>query len=127
MNEELQQALLKMIEGFTASAQGAAEFTVDKAPEVVQQLLFYQTIKQSFFFIFLSFVFALSVYFLLMVRKQIKKETYCSDELLIGCMFLTIVAIITILIDVFIVIPRMLKLLIAPDLYVLEYAARLIQ
>jgi len=127
MNEELQQALLKMIEGFTASAQGAAEFTVDKAPEVVQQLLFYQTIKQSVFFIFLSFVFALSVYFLLMVRKQIKEKQFCSDELFIGCSFLILAAIFMILVDVFIVIPRMLKLLIAPDLYVLEYAARFIQ
>lgn len=50
MNEELQQAIVKVIESMTGVAQSAYSFGAEQMPEVIEQLLFWETTKSALFF-----------------------------------------------------------------------------
>jgi len=152
MNEELQQAILKMIEGFTASVQGAAGFTVDKAPEVVRQLLEWHFYTSLFWFgLFGSLLILALRYFhrglkeapakALEVTRRRKEaeEKYNSGKMdaswdryehydMKDDMWIIVPAFVCLLcIGPVIGSNTWLKILIAPDLYVLEYAAGLLR
>jgi len=152
MNEELQQAILKMIEGFTASAQGAAGFTVEKAPEVVRQLLEWHFYTSLFWFGLFGGLLMLALYYLRRGLKEApektlefarkRKETedrYYSgkaiaswdmyehydmtdDPWIIAPTFLCLLCIPPLVSS-----NTWIKILVAPDLYVLEYAAGLLR
>jgi hypothetical protein len=54
MNEELQQAIVKVIESMTGVAQSAYSFSAEQMPEVVEQLLTWELTKS-----FIGFAFGL--------------------------------------------------------------------
>jgi hypothetical protein len=52
MNEELQQAIVKVIETMTGVAQSAYTFGEEQMPEVIEQLMFWETTKSFIGFSF---------------------------------------------------------------------------
>jgi hypothetical protein len=71
MNEELQQAIVKVIESMTGVAQSAYAFGAEQLPEVVQQLILFNLIKSGALFALSVFVLWLWVY---AAYRQIKNK-----------------------------------------------------
>lgn len=131
MNEEVtnkaNEVLLKMLEG----VEKGSEFVVEKAPEVVQQLLTWEFVYSLTTFIAAAIsLLGLSFLAFKHARDSTDRETwfgrivYATDGFIylfytlafIPCFFVSAIAL-----DI-----TWLKILLAPDLYLLEYAAKLV-
>lgn len=123
MNEEVtnkaNEVLLKMLEGIDKGS----DFAIDKAPEVVQQLLMWTLCSQVGIIILTTILIFISYKVFL---KATKMDDY--DEM-IGPMFV-ISGVVAIVNTVFLLVTLFkgvwLKALVAPDLFLLEYAAKLV-
>jgi hypothetical protein len=71
MNEELQQAIVAVIESMTGVAQSAYSFGAEQLPDVVQQLILFNLIKSGTLFALSLFVLWLWVY---AAYRQIKTK-----------------------------------------------------
>jgi flagellar biosynthesis/type III secretory pathway M-ring protein FliF/YscJ len=72
MNEELQQAIVKVIESMTGVAQSAYSFGAEQLPDVVQQLLLWHMMHSMIFFGLGLILLAASVFML--IRKFSGKQ-----------------------------------------------------
>lgn len=117
MNEELKnkasEVLLKMLD----MAQSAGEFAVDKAPEIIQQLLIWE--------FWSSLLFGILFLVLTLLNAWLSKKIFDSD--VEPVCIITITAVIIFFICSLYNLSTALKVYIAPDLYLLEYAAKLAQ
>ena len=110
MEQELQGALVGFIEMITS----AAEFSATQMPEVVEQLLMFSLIKAYA-------IASLGVFVLVLFMHSIVK--YGDDEWLPP----KILAAAASSIFLFIAIVEILKITIAPKVWLIEYAADLIR
>ena len=123
MNEELQKALIEVINGFTSAAQGAAGFATEKAPEVIKQLIFYERLTVGTYFSLSLFFSVIFSYISFRFYKKSKLEPFSDEYFLSYCIFLTI-SFCFFMITIAILAP-FLKVFVAPDIFLIEYAARL--
>jgi len=71
MTEELQQAIVKVIESMTGVAQSAYSFGAEQLPDVVQQLILFNMLKSGALFALSVFVLWLWIY---ATYRQIKNK-----------------------------------------------------
>ncbi len=130
MNEELSNKLQETLIGLIDSTTSAAEFVQSEIPEVLEQLLMWK-MGEGIFFICLGLFFALITYLL---RKPTVKgwnddyesgdaDTAWAELRTIGLIWFSIVSVIIIAISTLTV----LKIWLAPKVYLIEYAASLIK
>lgn len=121
MGEQLETALVEILNEAAATATGAKEFVLAEAPEVVEQLLMWHATEALIFF---SLGLALCAYGVALVQKGLKLEASEGFEDGIPHFICGVpvggfgVAFIGANL-------HWLQIWIAPKLYVLEYAARL--
>lgn len=133
MNEQLQQALASILNKTASGVEAGAAFLQSEIPEVVSQLLLYKLVAASVeSFILLSLILGFA-FFVRLVCSSIKKEGVFYDEYgpgslsIIGFMGLLCGGIASLIsfIAIFCNIAVILKIWLAPKIYLIEYAASL--
>jgi hypothetical protein len=142
MNEELQQAIVKVIESMTGVAQSAYSFGAEQMPEVIEQLIVFNTVKSGSLFALSAFVLWMLIY---TTYRQIKNkpqpEEYARDGIWwdvrtetvrigVAWIFWVIcggIAGITAFLTAVYYGLDMVKLIIAPKVWLIEYAAGLVK
>lgn len=120
MNEQLQAALLSILHSTINAATVAKDFLMAEIPEVIRQLLVWHAVEAGV----LALCFLVPA--LLLVGAFWKNREWCFEELgplnlfiLFGVIGLSSGAVVNGL--------TVLKIWIAPKLYLIEYAARLVK
>ena len=120
MNEELQKALLSILNSTINAATAAKEFLIAETPEVVRQLLMWKAAEAA------VISFALLIGVALVVVPWWKNRKWCLHEL--GPLnFFPGFAVFILLFFALGNFLIMLQIIIAPKIYLLEYAASLVK
>lgn len=114
MNDELQKALAAMLSKTTSAVEAGVGFLQAELPEVIQQLLMWHMVKSAVFF-----TIALSAF---MFCAWALKRCWDNDEFDAMC-FALIGAIVTFTVALCNI--TWLQILLAPKVYLIEYAASL--
>lgn len=132
MNEQLQTALAELIGAATTVGRGSVDFLRAELPDVIRQLLVWKAVSSA---LGLVLVLAMAIVAFFLFRRgfrvletiPVKRESYESDPrfwtrlwLIVGsvvCGFTLAVGVLSSF--------EWLQILIAPKLYLIEYAARL--
>lgn len=119
MSPELQQALAEVIK----SAVSAKDFIIGQIPEVIQQLLMWYGVK-SFLFFLCGILLALIIVYLNYRQVVFVKERELWDEpaLVLNLLQLFWLFPISFLINI-----QWLQIWIAPKVWLIEYASKLIK
>jgi len=124
--ETLNQALILAIN----EAANAAEFIKGELPEVVRQLLTWKlwthgisTAICAFFAFVLPIVCAR---FFLKEGKRGKWGNECNPAIMVPCGFVGLLSFIVGFIEFSMAMPKFIQILVAPKVYLLEYAANLV-
>lgn len=131
MNEETQKIINESLVAMIQSVESVKDFTIEHAPDVIQQLLIWNGINS-----FLGFLMScICLYFMYrLVKYQINnyknENTWYGEEFQDNngrVLVINMIQIpgILIVFETFNLI--WLKILVAPNLYLIEYAAQLIQ
>jgi hypothetical protein len=129
MNEQLQQELAKI----ASKTSDGIDFLSGELPDVASQLLTYKIISASFETILMILLIVAFALFVKKVNESIKKKGFFYESCglanisLSGFMGFIIggIAVIFCFIAVFVNIATILKIWIAPKIYLIEYAASL--
>ena len=129
MDEEVLNKANEMILNIISGLETAGEFVVTEAPVIVQQLLSWHMIKAiaslSLWFVIIATVASIATF---LIRKGIKDE---NEEFFLPGLVLGAVGGVIGVVSIFeSAIPNLftvLQIWVAPDLYLLEYAAELIK
>ncbi len=125
MNEQTQQALADLLSLAVEGVNGAVEFSKAQLPEVVEQLLMWNMVESLIFFVSGALLVIFTTWASLKIHKAVQNDTL--DELAyavaVPVSFFTIAGgFVTVVSNL-----SWLKILIAPKLYLLEYAAQLVK
>lgn len=128
MNEELQTALAEIITTSLQTADAAKDFVLAELPDVVHQLLMWKMMESFLVFLTSVFFFMTWYWVRLFLKKGIKKYSFEKESLPIGTAMATVPSVII----GFLVLTESrgmdwLQILIAPKIYLLEYAANLVK
>jgi hypothetical protein len=142
MNEELQQAIVKVIESMTGVAQSAYSFGAEQMPEVIEQLIVLNMVKSGSLFALSAFVLWMLIY---TTYRQIKNRPqpgeYARNGLWWDVREITVLPEVAwVLWALFGGVPGIIafstavhegfdlvKLIIAPKVWLIEYAAGLVK
>lgn len=115
MNEELEKQLAEMLKKSMELAEKTGQFVIDQAPDLLQE--FYRWhMAQDIFYIVSALL--LNSIWLLFTNKNIREYNKDIDYFLSGVFCLpTFLSLILILINIL----DLLKLILAPKLYLIEY------
>lgn len=128
MNEQLQTLLLDLVQRSILALESGATFLAGEIPEVIQQLLIWKAVESSIWFVFWVILSALVFYYLgvkgFKLAKTYEEESggasyFCWIPLFGIACSITIPSIIHNL--------DWLQILVAPKLYLFEYAAELMK
>ena len=137
MSEKLENALVEIIEKANSGLDAATEFVMAELPEVVQQALTWYFVESLIFSIvgllLLMFSYkALKIQYDLLYKKDGKLRDWADDGYgMSGPAF--VYSALTVILDAFLIIFAItnalsftwLKILIAPKLWLIEYASKL--
>lgn len=130
MNDELQKALVEVINKTSKGVESGVEFLQRELPEVVQQILWWHAIHSAIFFVLglmLLLYLPLKCRSLWQKWSAIEKENPRADVDgyvwgCAACLAGTLLGALMVLLNL-----TWLKILIAPKLYLIEYAASLVK
>jgi len=135
MNENTEQlgaALARLLDSLTAEMASAKDFVLAEAPEVIQQLLTYQVVRHVGVIVIIGGFVALIVYIVKRVHRFQDKMfgENEADDLVFAKGLASVVGLLLCLlgfVEVCFRVNSLLFVLIAPKVYILEYAADLIK
>ncbi len=127
MNEELQAQLTGILGYIEESVKSAGGFAIEQAPEIVQQLLAWELAENIILSTITVVVFIVSVVF---IKKMfpLKKDRWGDVDfgaglMLAGLIFTSVISFILSICGIL----AALQIIIAPKIYLIEYAARLMR
>lgn len=125
MNEQLQQALASIITKAVSSVENGVEFLSGQVPDVIEQLLTWKLTEA----VLLCIVFLLfsSIVTWKCYRKIKANGDYCFDDGLIALFLFTLLVDILSVAMVGIYLLEAIQILIAPKVYLIEYASQLVK
>lgn len=128
MNEELQKALLAILNKTVSAAEAGMSFLQKELPEVIQQLLMWKAIESALIFVVMLSITVTCVVLAAKLFKYAKeykpKNIYDdADGYHIGVFLLSVGAVISLVFTLCSF--TWLQILIAPKLYLIEFAASL--
>ena len=133
MNEQANEALANLLELAIDGVEGAVEFSKAQIPDVVEQLLMWQMLESLIFFTFsvTSLVF-LGIYWwkvIPIIKEEIKRDflQQRDSRTFVPAMVGVLLTCCTALFSSIMFTIEWLKILVAPKLYLLEYAAELVK
>jgi len=122
MNDELQKALASLLNKTVQGAEAGAQFLQRELPEVIQQLLLWHAVKSAVFFtLFLVLAAGCAFAGWRLIKNGVAKNN--QDYAFIGCIFA--VAAILLFWPALAYHLDWLQILLAPKVYLIEYAASL--
>jgi len=127
MEKNLELALINVIEKTTSGVEQGVKFLSEQTPDIINQLLLY---KMCFYTIVPVVFITLSVVFWGIFFKNIKDTEYNTEyntKQEVICIFTGILGFITTMASLFSMNLKWLQIIIAPKLYLIEYAAELIK
>lgn len=118
MNEQLEQAVVALINKAVETADTASDFIVGEAPVVVEQLLLWHGVS-SILWCITGFLFSLVIFFVWKRSVDVIKE---ADDRFLYTLIMAAAGVSSsfILVDF-----EWLKILIAPKVWLIEYAAKI--
>jgi hypothetical protein len=146
MNEELQQAIVKVLESMTGVAQSAYSFGAEQMPEVIEQLIAFNIVTSASTLVAFFSLSAAGIKLLLKARaakpKTVINDSYITERyepnfwwdrygnessphVLVG--IASGLAIFCTTVAVFVEGGKLLKLIVAPKVWLIEYAAGLVK
>ncbi|WP_443700187.1 hypothetical protein [Pseudomonas sp.] len=128
MNEELQKALLAILNKTVSASEAGMSFLQKELPEVIQQLLMWKAFESAAFFLTfaaLTFLFVTMAIKLFKAARSYKpKNSYDDADGYYFCVFgLSLVSALFLLLALANL--SWLKIILAPKLYLIEFAASL--
>ena len=132
-SEKLDAALAELIEKATAAEESTIAWTAEQLPDVIQQLLWWKFAESLLFsLIFVCLVFLVGFVWVRKINPIILEEATFSGKVDTGTYFLgqTLVTTVVVLVMLpFFIVTNLdwLQILIAPKVYLIEYAAKLVQ
>jgi len=125
MNEQLQAALLSILNSTISAATVAKDFLLAEIPEVIRQLLIWKAVESGIWFGLGVVLTALSVFVLTKAVKFWK----AGYEKMDAAMFCSVATVLSGGCGICFTFTNLtwLKILIAPKLYLIEYAASLVK
>ena len=125
MNEQLQEALAKLLSNANNSIDTAGEFLASELPDVIQQLLMWYGVYNAVICMIGVILLPMMVYVDFRVGNKIKEFGINSDAFVIGyCTAGTIVRLLY-LFPISMLNLTWLQIWLAPKVWVLEYASKL--
>lgn len=140
MNEQLQQALSAILNKTMSGVDAGISFLSAEIPDVIHQLLMWKMIQSMLFFVFGIIVICWTIVF---IKRQYRRSVEKTDnygqvyyvptmvfdnrgEVSPGCVIFAVLALAGILTGVSLISGlSWLQILIAPKIYLIEYAASL--
>lgn len=119
MNEELQKALAEILN----SAIDAKDFLLSEMPDVINQLLWWHGVKSGLLCLF-GAVILLMVYNISMRIHNKIKNKYWDETVYLAVAFIG--GLVSVIATFELINLDWLQILIAPKLYLIEYAAKLV-
>jgi hypothetical protein len=130
MNNELQKALLDIINSINSGTVSAIGFLKGEIPDVIQQILLWNGVKSAILFV-VGILFSIFVVIAnIKAYKYLKAEEELNypDELLLFFTIATLINIILLIISLaFLLNITWLQILIAPKVWLIEYSTSLIK
>lgn len=128
MNEQLQTILLNLVQRSITALDSGAEFLASEIPEVIQQLLVWKAIESFIWFIFILFLSGMVIYYGGIKGFQLARfHQESSDGLSYGLWGVLFALAFAATIPSLFYQMDWLQILVAPKLYLLEYAAELVK
>jgi hypothetical protein len=129
MNEKLQEQLTAIVDQLQVAIQTTVDFTAEQLPILLQEILRWGLAKNIILLVISSTLLLLSIHLIKIfsrIYREGKKKNSYSDDGAITLIFSSILAVVSTL---FIVgnILTIAKILLAPRLYLLEYASSLLK
>lgn len=120
MNDELKTRLTKYLDSLEAAGRKGADFVAEQAPETIRQMLTWGIVEHAFY----AVIFAACAAALYWFAKQCGKEK-CPDLAVLGCVSLlgSIGCCAGVCVNIF----TMLKIWVAPNIYLIEWAASMVK
>lgn len=130
MNEELQKQLVSILEAATATASSAKDFVLAELPDVAKQLLLWELWQAVVYLTVLGVLPIVALVFLWRWANKYRKKEDTSTENKEACAGVTfgVTIVIAVVSSIALVtnILTIVKVLVAPKLFLLEYASKLI-
>ena len=117
----MEELLLETLKNLITSATTAANFTAEQLPDVIQQLLIYKAVSS----IMTQVIAAICLYFVGIKSIQYASKD-CTDESIAVPAFFFGVIIVSICVAIIVCNAAWLQIWLAPKVYLIEYAAKLI-
>jgi hypothetical protein len=121
MNEELQLAITQVIQSMTGVAESAYAFGAEQMPDVIEQLLMFNSIKQVVFIVLFSALTAVFVKLGFLAAKcyDVEISSMGMAASVAGGSLFCICAVLDVVV--------LIKILVAPKVWLIEYAAGLVR
>ena len=114
MNTETDKQIAEILKKGLEAAEKSGNFVIEQAPDLVKQLITYKTIETS-------------IYVLIEITLMYLIFRFISDnELHVGTIIITLVLSIFLILVFIYDISNLIKLIFAPEKYLLEYIAKLL-
>lgn len=124
MNDEMQKALADILSKTLRGVESAGDFLMSQIPEVIQQLLLYHAVKSFLLMLFCLLTGSLIMFCACRLEKRWKKEGEWVNQ---GtAFFFGGIATFCCIAGVFFNM-QWLQIWLAPKLYLIEYAAKLVK
>jgi len=129
MNDQLQQALATILNNTINAVQAGVSFLSEQLPDVIRQLLLWHAVRSGVFF---TLYLVLSIVCAVLGYKGIKKALSDdssdgdTDFIIFLCGGISLVGSVIFMCLVFHTI-EWLQIIVAPKLYLIEYAASLVK
>lgn len=129
MNENLQTAVVALIEKSLAAVDTTTTFLVAEIPDVVQQLLMWHMVKSAVYMLVgIALLVAISAYWVAWYRAAKRdSEGFESSGAFIGGIVGTVGSALLLPASVIYMDITWLQIWIAPKVWLIEYAARLVK
>lgn len=128
MNEQLQQALADIIMKASEAASAGADFLLSELPEVLRQLLVFKVVYSAVEMIILLILISGYAYFWKFYSRTESKLWKEGDAASVGTMVFGVfggIATVIFVVAVFCDLETIIKIWLAPKIYLIEYAAQL--
>lgn len=126
MKENLQNTVNEALKGIIETASQIKQFSLEQIPDVLNQLLIFKFAEAIVVIVFCTIFITLSYIWFTILVSQEKEYGMWSDSKVIASIvggFVSALSIVCIMLSII----DILKITLAPKLYLIEYAAHLIK
>ena len=126
--KETDQQLAEILKKGLEAAEKTGNFVVEQAPDLIQQLIVWKTCEYIFLIIIsIAFMFSLYKWHKSAMKRHDNYDYFCEKiEFFIYCIY-AIVVIVIFGIALFTSFFNLIQILLAPKIWLIEYAANLIK